>query len=54
MQMDEKKKKKKEEPFIQVVQGDTRSKAAKRSMDLILEKLEHAKKMAKKRQELGF
>ena len=47
-------KKKKDEPFIQVIQGDTKSEAAKKSMDDILAKLENAKKMVKKREEMGF
>ena len=53
--MNNKKKDKKEnEPFIQVIQGNTKSEAAKKSMAEILEKLESAKKKVKKRQELGF
>ena len=47
-------KKKKEEAYIEVVKGDTKSEKAKRSMDLILEKLANAKKMVKKRSDLGF
>ena len=42
------KKKKKIEPFIEVVGGDTKSEAAKKSMELIQKKLENAKKAKKK------
>lgn len=48
------KKKKDDEPFIQVIPGDTNSETAKKSMEEILAKLENAKKQVKKRQELGF
>lgn len=37
-------KKKKKQPFIQVINGDTKSKAAKKSMELIKKKLKKMKK----------
>ncbi|MBS3067920.1 hypothetical protein J4450_04415 [Candidatus Micrarchaeota archaeon] len=51
---EDKKKKKESEPFIQVIQGETKSEAAKKSMDDILAKLDSAKKKAKKFEELGL
>lgn len=47
-------KKKKDEPFIQVIQGETKSEAAKKSMDEILAKLESAKKRVRKVEEMGI
>ena len=56
--MNEENKKKKEnddnKPFIEFVGDYSKSKVAKQSMDMILAKLENAKKQAKKRQDLGF
>lgn len=49
-----KEKKKKDEPFIQVICGETKSDAAKKSMDEILARLENAKKKVKKAEELGI
>ena len=41
-------------PFIEVIRGETKSEAARKSMEEIIAKLENAKKQVKKRQELGF
>lgn len=51
--MDEKKKKH-AEMFIEVIDGDTKSENAKKSMDDILLKLENAKKKVKKMEEFGL
>ncbi len=48
------KKKKENETFIEVIDGDTKSDAAKKSMNDILAKLENAKKKVKKVEELGL
>ena len=52
--MTEEKKKKEPKPFIEFVGDYSKSAAATRSRKMIELKLELAKKMAKKRQELGF
>ncbi len=44
----EKDKKKKPEAFIEVIQGETKSEEAKKSMELILAKLSSAKNAEKK------
>jgi len=51
---EDKKKKRESEPFIQVIQGENKSEAAKKSMNDILAKLESAKKKAKKFEDFGL
>ncbi len=50
----EDKKKKHAEMFIEVIEGDTNSENAKKSMEDILSKLESAKKKVKKMESFGF
>ena len=54
MSEENKKKKKNDEPFIQVIHGETKSEAAKKSMEDILAKLDSAKKKAKKFEDFGL
>jgi hypothetical protein len=49
---EKKKKKDQSETFIQVVRGDTKSEAAKRSMNEIMEKLKSMEKHMKKGKQL--